>query len=134
MFSSPKPPDIPPQTSQRPPQNLPKCVQNVIVVEMFEILSKTSGLNSLVFLRFWEVLEVLDRSGGLRGRSSPNFRQQRCGESRVTTEKPSQLLKFECTQVSNKCRILDRCLLFSNCLVLAIPLVVFTTDVLYDWF
>ena len=41
----------------------------------------------LVFLRFLEVLEVLERSGRLKGRISPNVCQKRSGGFRVMTKK-----------------------------------------------
>ncbi len=45
-----------------------------------------------VFLKkFLEVLEVLERSGRLKGRVSTNFRQKRSGGLRAMTKKPKIL-------------------------------------------
>ena len=66
-----------------PPKHIPKHAQNLIVVEMFLILSKTSGL----ICWFWKLLDVLEMSGRLRGRVSSNVRQKRSAGSRVMTKK-----------------------------------------------
>lgn len=55
----------------------------------------------LVFLRFLEVLEGLERSGRLKGRTSIYFHQKRSGGFRAMTQKPSKNERLvRCTGVS----------------------------------